>query len=101
MKETKGGSQGKSLRIDQEIAAPDIAVVETAQDLEFPAGMDFSQIIGGDKGTGMDIGQVNNIDTARTSLRLKGKWIIQFPGKYLHPGGTGETPPSLRIRLGE
>ena len=60
-------------------------MIETADHLKTTVFMDPTQVLGGNKRAGVDIGKVNNAQTACFPTPVKHHWVFGFPGKDFHP----------------
>src|SRR5690606_11363572 len=86
---------------DHQVTATDVGVVEPTQYLKAPIGKYLAQILGGQKGAGMDIGQIDDVDAPGFARGLDVQGILGIPGEYFHPGGTLKDAFPLGIGLGQ
>lgn len=82
------------------IASPNVRIVETTQNFKTPVGICLPQILGGNKGTGMYVGKIYDIDPARFSGRQIGHGIFWIPDKNFHPWRGVKDTISFGIPLG-
>ena len=54
-----------SIKIDQ-ITPPHLRRIQPAQNLNFPVGRAFSQIVSSDEGAGVQVGKINHVNYAGT-----------------------------------
>ena len=85
--------KSESIYSSHQIASPDIAVVEPAQHFKSSILMKLPKVTCGNKGTGVQICQVNNIyPSGFSGLVIKGERILRIPDHYLHPWRTVKYP---------
>jgi len=95
------------LSVQHQITPPHITVIKTAEQFKGAVVVDFSQVLCRNEGTGMNVGQVNDVDGAGSSgwlpqpiwgLRIFGQqrpMVVFYPGRQFQ---RLEPTPVLRRR---
>ena len=89
---------------NHEAASPDVTRIDATKHLETAVRMESSKIVHSNKTAGVNIGEVNNIDSTRNRLRCvvnDRKGIIFFSQQYFHPRRASEQTVSQCISLRE
>ena len=74
-------------------------MIESPHDLEPEIVSQTSQVLGGDKAAGIEIGQVNHIDAAGSVVLQRVKGIFWVPDHDSHPGRSLENTVTFGIGL--
>ena len=78
---------------------PNIGMVEAAQNLETAIGMHFTKVLSGDKGAGIAVGEVDDVDAASFADGLIGERVFGVPDENFHPGWGFEVAVAFRVGL--
>lgn len=75
-----------------EITTPDVRMIKTPQNFKSPIGVRLPEILCGDKGTGVLVGQIYDVHSSGSSCFHGAQWIFRIPNANLHPGGHRKSP---------